>query len=263
MKYEIKGRFTGRTLHVADIQASIKREPVKLCRAVLHAVKAGADIRFADLRGADLRGTNLRGARLASADLRGARLDHADLQGVDLSCATLTRVRLKGADLRAACLEGAALFEADLSEADARGADFTDADLRDACINRGKIAGAIFEGADVRDFSAWQMDLPYKETKRLFDRSIREIHCAWGAGKIRDERRQTRKQYDEDRRARGLTRDIPLERVTHCSSSEAGPFPLAWERLATVMLAEWDDEVEDVLPAWILPWRLSRFDGQF
>lgn len=267
MQYKIEGRLTGQTLHVADIRDSIKRDAAKMGRAVLHAVKMGADIRFANLRGVDLRGADLRGAKLASVDLSGARLERADLRDADLSCATLTRARLRGADLRGAYLEGAALFEADLQEADARGADLRGADLRDACINRGKIAGACFDGADVRSFSAWEMGVPYKDIKPLFDRSIREVHQCYGDCKIRNERARTWRHYVEERAIDRLPPDIKLERVRMCSANEAGTFPSNWERLATVKLAEDTDEDEsdssDICPVGVLQrWR-SKFGGRF
>ena len=60
-----------------------------------YEIKAGAD-----LRGADLSGMDLREADLCRADLR-----MADLHGVNLRGADLRRVYLNGADLRGADLD--------------------------------------------------------------------------------------------------------------------------------------------------------------
>ena len=73
-----------------------------LAKAVLEALKGGAN-----LSGADLRGANLSGADLRDADLRGANLSGADLRGADLRNANLSGANLIGADLRGANLSGA------------------------------------------------------------------------------------------------------------------------------------------------------------
>ena len=59
-------------------------------QAVEQAVKAGAD-----LRGADLWNANLRWANLWNANLRGANLWNANLRGADLEGADLRGARIK------------------------------------------------------------------------------------------------------------------------------------------------------------------------
>jgi len=91
-------------------------------KTVEAAVRAGADLRdanlgSADLRGADLRGANLRGADLGGADLRGANLGSANLRGADLGGANLRGADLGGADLRGAYLRGAYLRGATMIDA--------------------------------------------------------------------------------------------------------------------------------------------------
>ena len=83
---KIKNRWNGKVLYSGE-HADIKE-------AVEAAVKAGADLRDADLRGA-----NLRGADLCDADLRGANLRGADLCDADLCGAHLTGAKVgKGGD---------------------------------------------------------------------------------------------------------------------------------------------------------------------
>ena len=90
MEYEIKHRYTGAVIYTADIDASESApESVKLGLAVIAALKAGANLRYADLRYADLR----------SADLRYADLRYADLRSADLSYANLSSANLRSADL--------------------------------------------------------------------------------------------------------------------------------------------------------------------
>src|SRR5258708_6888658 len=85
MKVEIKTIFGG-------IAFSTDAETLR--DAILTAIKAGADLRSADLRSADLRGADLR-----SADLRGANLWDADLRGANLRSADLRSADLRGANL--------------------------------------------------------------------------------------------------------------------------------------------------------------------
>ena len=69
---KIKSRWNGKVLYSGE-HADIKE-------AVEAAVKAGANLRDADLCGADLRGADLCGADLCDADLRGANLTGANLR---------------------------------------------------------------------------------------------------------------------------------------------------------------------------------------
>ena len=121
MKFEIKHRISG------DILFSVKTESLRL--AVGLAVKAGADLRHANLWGADLRGADLRHADLGDADLRGADLRHANLWGADLRGADLRDANLRHANLRDANLRHANLWGADLRHANLWGADLGGANL--------------------------------------------------------------------------------------------------------------------------------------
>jgi len=93
MEYEIKHRYTNAAIYTADIDAPESTpESVKLGLAVMAALKAEADLRYANLRSAnlssaDLRYANLRSANLSSADLRYADLRYANLSYADLSYA--------------------------------------------------------------------------------------------------------------------------------------------------------------------------------
>jgi len=68
-------------------------------------IKAGADLRGANLQDADLWRANLRGANLQGADLKGANLRSANLDGANLRDADLQGADLKGANLRGADLD--------------------------------------------------------------------------------------------------------------------------------------------------------------
>jgi uncharacterized protein YjbI with pentapeptide repeats len=82
-----------------------------------YEIKAGANLRGADLRGANLEGANLRGADLIGANLEGANLRGADLIGANLRGADLYGADLRRADLRFADLRRANLIGADLEGA--------------------------------------------------------------------------------------------------------------------------------------------------
>jgi hypothetical protein len=116
MTYFVKSRYDNKMLFESTTATSRKE-------CVVEAIKAGADLRGADLGGAYLRGADLRGAYLRGADLRGADLGGADLRGAYLGDADLRGAYLGGADLRGACLRGAYLGGADLRGAYLRGAD--------------------------------------------------------------------------------------------------------------------------------------------
>ncbi|TSA51860.1 MAG: hypothetical protein D4R44_06875, partial [Actinobacteria bacterium] len=66
MLFEIKHTITG------SILFSLETSSMKL--TIEAAVKASANLQYADLRGADLRGADLQHANLQYADLRGANL---------------------------------------------------------------------------------------------------------------------------------------------------------------------------------------------
>ena len=78
-------------------------------KAVLTAIKQGADLSGADQYGADLYGADLSGADLSGADLSRANLSRANLSEADLSRANLSRANLSRANLSGADLSGAAL----------------------------------------------------------------------------------------------------------------------------------------------------------
>ena len=114
MKYDILHRYSGDVLFSAEIDAAADAPKSELKRlAVLAALKAGADLHYANLSGADLhyanlRGADLRGANLSYANLRGADLRGANLRGANLSYANLSYANLRGADLIGIRLWGAA-----------------------------------------------------------------------------------------------------------------------------------------------------------
>ena len=82
-----------------------------------YEIKAGADLRDADLRGANLQDADLWRANLRGANLGGANLRSANLRGADLRSANLRGAGLKGADLEGANLGGANLWGANLQGA--------------------------------------------------------------------------------------------------------------------------------------------------
>ena len=111
---KIKNRWNGKVLHRGE-HADVKE-------AVEAAVKAGANLRDADLDGANLRDAYLAGANLRDAYLAGANLRDAYLAGANLRGANLRGADLDGANLRDACLAGAYLSGASLSDAILSGA---------------------------------------------------------------------------------------------------------------------------------------------
>lgn len=124
MKYDILHRYSGDVLFSAEIDAAADASESKLERlAVLAALKASADLHYANLSGADLHYANLRYANLHYANLHYANLRGADLSYADLRYADLRHADLRDANLRAANLSGADLSAANLSYADLSGAD--------------------------------------------------------------------------------------------------------------------------------------------
>ena len=126
---KIKNRWNGKVLYSGE-HADIKE-------AVEAAVKAGADLRGADLCGADLCGANLCDADLCGAGLRDADLCGADLCDADLCGADLCDANLCGANLRDADLCDANLCGTDLRGADLCGADLCGANLCGAQVGKG------------------------------------------------------------------------------------------------------------------------------
>jgi uncharacterized protein YjbI with pentapeptide repeats len=94
---EIKHRITGAVLFSLKTR-SVLRTSAKACLEA--AIKANADLRYADLSSEDLRH-----ADLSSEDLRHADLRHADLRYADLRYADLRYADLRSADLRYADLD--------------------------------------------------------------------------------------------------------------------------------------------------------------
>src|SRR5579863_8317055 len=101
MKFEIKNRWDG------ELIFSIETDTWKL--AIEAAIKAKADLSYADLRSANLRYADLSYADLSYADLRSADLSYADLRSANLSYANLSYANLSYADLRSANLSYANL----------------------------------------------------------------------------------------------------------------------------------------------------------
>jgi hypothetical protein len=85
MKFEIKNRWNG------EIIFSVEADNWRF--AVEAAIKAKADLSFANLRSANLRSADLSFANLRSADLSSADLSFANLRSADLSSANLIDVR--------------------------------------------------------------------------------------------------------------------------------------------------------------------------
>ncbi|MGH8321911.1 MAG: pentapeptide repeat-containing protein [Gammaproteobacteria bacterium] len=116
MKFEIKHKLSGAVLF------SCEAESLKDC--VEAAIKAHADLSYADLSYA-----NLSRADLSYADLSRADLSYADLFYVNLSHADLSYADLSHANLFHAKLSHAELFYADLSRAKLSYADLSHASL--------------------------------------------------------------------------------------------------------------------------------------
>jgi hypothetical protein len=137
-----------------------KGDAASVSVALALALKAGADLRSANLRsanlvGADLVGANLRSANLVGADLRSANLRSADLRsadlvGADLRSANLRSANLVGADLRSANLRSA---ETDLLLEETKKDLFLVLDCAPAEVpalleklREGKVDGSVYEG---------------------------------------------------------------------------------------------------------------------
>ena len=162
MKVEIKNRLDDTVLYSADVEANENTPNSILLRfAVLAALEAKADLRYADLSYANLRSANLSSANLRSADLRYADLSYANLRSANLSSADLRYADLSYANLRSANLSSANLRSADL-----RYADLSYANLRSfksdlwmtltqnrhevpaliAALRDGRVDGSTYEG---------------------------------------------------------------------------------------------------------------------
>jgi len=113
VKITINNRWSGVEI------LSIEGEDATVAKALLEAIKSGADLGGADLYGADLYGVNLygvnlRGANLGCADLRGANLGGVNLRGANLGGVNLYGADLDGADLYGADLYGVNLYGVNL-----------------------------------------------------------------------------------------------------------------------------------------------------
>ncbi len=139
MKFEIKNWLTG------GILFSIETETDSWKLAVEAAVKAKADLNYADLSSADLSSSDLGYANLRSADLRSANLGYANLRSANLGYADL-----RYADLRSANLRSANLNYADLSSANLNSSDLGYANLRSANLNSSDLRSADLSYADLR-----------------------------------------------------------------------------------------------------------------
>ena len=139
MKYDIVNRYSGAVLFSAEIDAAADAPESVLKRlAVLAALKAGANLSYADLSYADLSGANL-----SYADLSGANLSRAYLSGADLIRANLSRANLIDANL-----SGAYLIDADLSSADLSGAYLSGAYLSRANLSGTNLIGAYLNNKE-------------------------------------------------------------------------------------------------------------------
>ena len=116
---------------------------------VVAAVKAGANLRGANLSGAYLCGANLSGAYLCGANLRGANLSGANLSGANLSGAYLSGAHLSNANLSGANLSGAYLSGAHLSNANLSNANLSGANLSGAYLSNSNLSNANLSGANL------------------------------------------------------------------------------------------------------------------
>ena len=108
MRIEIKHRLT------ADVLFAHEADGNTLKITLEAAVKAGADLAYANLARADLAYANLARADLADANLARADLARADLARANLADADLARANLAYDNLAHAYLAGAYLARADL-----------------------------------------------------------------------------------------------------------------------------------------------------
>ena len=108
MKVEIKNRWDDTVLYSADVEADENTPNSILLRlAVLAALEAKADLRYADLRSANLSYADLSYANLSYADLRSANLSYADLRSFKADLwMTLTQNRHEVPALIAALRDG-------------------------------------------------------------------------------------------------------------------------------------------------------------
>ena len=123
---QIKSWIDGRCLYECEADT--------LLETLRQAVKAGANLAWANLDGANLAGANLAGANLYGANLAGANLDGANLDGAKLTRANLDGAKLTRANLDGAKLDGANLDGAKLDGANLAGAKLDGANLYDKPI---------------------------------------------------------------------------------------------------------------------------------
>ena len=93
MKIEIKHKHKHKLSPANGVLFSHVADENSIRITVEAAVRAGANLAYADLDGA-----NLAGANLADADLAGADLDGASLDGANLADADLAGAKLKGGE---------------------------------------------------------------------------------------------------------------------------------------------------------------------
>ncbi len=106
MKIQIKNRFDDTVIFETDAES--------LGAAVVAAIAARINLRYANLRSADLRSADLSYADLSYANLRSADLRYADLRYANLRYANLRSADLRSADLRYADLRYANLAKKEL-----------------------------------------------------------------------------------------------------------------------------------------------------
>lgn len=161
---------------------------------VSQRLRAGLDLRKAELQGVDLHrlplaaarmgavnleGSDLREAKFERGDLSGARLERAVFWEAQLSEASLAvahaggvaftrahmeRADLRGADFHGAIMVGARLQEADMTEANFRSANLKEARLEGAILRQTRfehasLLGTHLEKADLRDAHLGSTDL--------------------------------------------------------------------------------------------------------
>ena len=164
MTIEIRHRYTNAVLFCFTPKDG-KAESISM--AVRAALKAGADLRGADLRNADLYGADLRNADLYGANLRSADLCNANLCGANLYGANLRNADLCGANLRSADLRSADLCGANLRNANLYGANLCGVKGADLAIAQTRILpeGSIIGWKKCRNDVIVKLRIP-EEAKR-------------------------------------------------------------------------------------------------
>lgn len=188
MKFEIKNRWNGESLYIADIpdgtesglHARIALEQATAAGASLaNASLTYANLAYANLECADLAGANLTGANLNGATLAGANLTYASLKRADLARAYLTGAYLNGAILDSANLARANLARADLSDAILADAILTDAILNGANLDATSLFSTIGDSRHIKTLQTDLWTVTYTDTHMQIGCQRHELARWW------------------------------------------------------------------------------------